>query len=151
MMQPPAFEFHRIPVGIDNCFLLRGGTTILIDAGAPGHAKEFMHGMDRLGISLREIDLIRVRGMAAPVAIYEAIDHYTADTFPNCDVVLDAFAQGLAHYRRRSWEEASACFHEALAANPFDGPSRVYFERCARYQEDPPPANWDGVWNMPVE
>ena len=58
MMQHPAFEFHRIPIGINNCFLLRGGTTILIDAGAPGHVKDFMHGMDRLGISLREIDLI---------------------------------------------------------------------------------------------
>lgn len=57
-MRHPSFEFHRIPVGIDNCYLLRGRTTILIDAGAPGHVKEFMRGMDRLGISLREIELI---------------------------------------------------------------------------------------------
>ena len=57
-MRRPPFEFHRLPVGIDNCYLLRGGSTILIDAGAPGHVKDFMHGMDRLGISLREIELI---------------------------------------------------------------------------------------------
>ncbi|HAX69143.1 MAG TPA: hypothetical protein DCY14_06035 [Anaerolineae bacterium] len=57
-MRHPSFEFHCIPVGIDNCYLLRGRTTILIDAGAPGHVKEFMRGMDRLGISLREIELI---------------------------------------------------------------------------------------------
>ena len=57
-MRRPPFEFHRLPVGIDNCYLLRGGSTILIDAGAPGHVKDFMRGMDRLGISLREIELI---------------------------------------------------------------------------------------------
>ena len=57
-MRRPSYQFHRIPVGIDNCYLLVGQTTILIDAGAPGHVKDFMHGMDRLGVSLREIDLI---------------------------------------------------------------------------------------------
>ena len=31
-MRHPSFEFHCIPVGIDNCYLLRGRTTILIDA-----------------------------------------------------------------------------------------------------------------------
>ena len=31
-----SFSFHRIPVGIDNCFLLRGERTILVDSGAPG-------------------------------------------------------------------------------------------------------------------
>lgn len=57
-MRRPSFEIHRIPVGIDNCYLLRGRTTILIDAGAPGHVKDFMRGMVRLGISLRQIELI---------------------------------------------------------------------------------------------
>jgi len=57
-MKRPAYKFHRIPVGIDNCYLLRGRTTVLIDAGAPGHVKDFMRGMDRLGISLRQIELI---------------------------------------------------------------------------------------------
>lgn len=53
-----AFHFHRIPVGITNCYLLCGEKTILIDGGAPGHVDHFMRGMERVGISPRDIDLI---------------------------------------------------------------------------------------------
>jgi hydroxyacylglutathione hydrolase len=57
-MTRSAFHFHRIPVGITNCYLLCGEKTILIDGGAPGHVKNFMLGTARVGISLRDIDLI---------------------------------------------------------------------------------------------
>jgi len=53
-----AFHFHRIPVGITNCYLLVGEKIILIDGGAPGHVQDFMQGMDEIGISPRDIDLI---------------------------------------------------------------------------------------------
>ena len=52
------FSFHRIPVGICNCYLLRGERTILIDAGAQGSVKAFSRGMSRLGVDPREISLI---------------------------------------------------------------------------------------------
>ncbi|MEP7133564.1 MAG: MBL fold metallo-hydrolase [Chloroflexota bacterium] len=53
-----SFQFHRIPVGIDNCYLLCGEKIILIDGGAPGHVQDFMRGMERIGIAPRDIDLI---------------------------------------------------------------------------------------------
>lgn len=52
------FTFHRIPVGIDNCFLLRGERTILIDGGAEGNVKAFLKGMNQLGVDPKEITLI---------------------------------------------------------------------------------------------
>lgn len=52
------FTFHRIPVGICNCYLLRGERTILIDAGAQGSVKAFSHGMSQLGVDPKEISLI---------------------------------------------------------------------------------------------
>jgi hydroxyacylglutathione hydrolase len=58
MTVPPAFSFHRIPVGIDNCYLLCGGRKILIDGGAPGHVEDFRGGLARLGIAAGEIDVI---------------------------------------------------------------------------------------------
>ncbi len=52
------FTFHRIPVGICNCYLLRGERTVLIDAGAQGFAKGFRRGLHKLNIDPREISLI---------------------------------------------------------------------------------------------
>ena len=96
----------------------------------------------------REIDLIRVRGRTMPVAIYEAIGHHTAESFPNRDTVLGAFDAGIRHYRRRDWFGAERHFREALAGNPGDAPTKVYLERCQYYRQHPPPDDWDGVWAM---
>ncbi len=98
---------------------------------------------------VREIDLIRVRGRDMPVAIYEALGHYSEDSFPRREEALAAFSEGLLRYRQRDWAGAEHCFSEALAANPQDGPSKIYFERCRIYRSTPPPTAWDGVWTMP--
>jgi adenylate cyclase len=97
----------------------------------------------------REIDLIRVRGREMPVAIYEALGHHTDESFPHCAEALGAFSEGLVLYRQREWARAERCFLQALAANPADGPSRIYLERCGIYRDAPPPREWDGVWTMP--
>jgi hydroxyacylglutathione hydrolase len=52
------FSFHRIPVGICNCFLLRGERTILIDAGALGGMPAFVSRMKELRVDPKQIDLI---------------------------------------------------------------------------------------------
>jgi adenylate cyclase len=96
----------------------------------------------------REIDLIRVRGRSTPVAIYEALGHHSEDSFPHRQEALDAFGAGLRHYRRRDWFGAERHFREALAANPGDGPTRIYLDRSQFYRHTPPPDDWDGVWEM---
>ncbi len=53
-----AFSFHRIPVGIDNCFLLRGERTILIDGGAWGGSPSFKARLKELSVDPKEIELI---------------------------------------------------------------------------------------------
>ena len=52
------FTFHRIPVGIDNCFLLRGERTVLVDSGAPGGLPAFERGLKKLGVAPKQIELI---------------------------------------------------------------------------------------------
>ena len=102
----------------------------------------------RRPVRMRELDLIRVRGMQAPVAICEVLEHHTTDSFPHLDEVIFAFAEAMAHYRNRSWDRAAALFGQALAACPDDRPSRLYLERCRIYARNPPPADWDGVWTL---
>jgi len=104
----------------------------------------------RLGSAarLRDLDLIRVRGMQTPVAIYEVLGHHGDESFPRMEEVLQAFAEGLASYRKREWERAAKRFGEAVSACPGDRPSRLYLERCEVYRRQPPPSTWDGVWSI---
>ncbi len=99
-------------------------------------------------LRLRELDLIRARGMQKPVAICEVLEHHTAESFPHLDEVIFAFAEAVAHYRNRSWERAAVLFADILKACPSDRPSQLYLERCEIYRKNPPLADWDGVWAL---
>jgi adenylate cyclase len=116
------------------------GTSVLICETTAGRLKQ--------PVKLRELDLIRVRGRNMPVSIYEVLEHHTRETFPNLDVVVPAFAEGVAQYRKRRWDRAAAHFGEALSACPADRPSRLYLDRCEIYRSEPPGADWDGVWTV---
>ena len=97
---------------------------------------------------LREVDLIRVLGKARPVAVFEALGYHTEESFPHLSETLGEFGQGLEEYRRREWRAAVAHFEAALRANPDDAPSKIYVNRCLQNSEKPPPADWDGVWEL---
>jgi len=98
--------------------------------------------------AVREIDWITVRGQDKPVAVFQALDHHTTETFPNMADVVGTYDRGLSLYRDRDWTGAIGCFEKALAAHPDDRPSQIYIERCRHNMEKPPPENWDGVWRM---
>ena len=102
-------------------------------------------------VRMRELDLIRVRGMQRPVSLSEVLEHHTTDTFPHMDEVIFAFAEAVAHYRDRNWDQAIRLFKEVIRANPADRPSSLYLERCEIYRKTPPPANWDGVWSLKTD
>jgi adenylate cyclase len=95
---------------------------------------------------LREIDLMRVKGKDQPVAIYEAMDHYTKEGFPVMDGVLEAYRCGLERYRSRDWRGGVQFFEAALALHAGDRPSQIYLERCRQFAAEPPPEDWNGVW-----
>lgn len=52
------FTFHRIPVGICNCYLLRGEKTVLVDGGAWGGFPAFQKRLRDLNVDPKEIELI---------------------------------------------------------------------------------------------
>ena len=97
---------------------------------------------------LREIDLMRVKGKDAPVAVYESMGYLTEETFPNLAPAVARYAEGIRHYRAREFKDALQCFKETLVLNPGDKPSRLYVERAEHFIASPPPDDWDGVWTM---
>lgn len=62
--------------------------------------------------------------------------------------VLDFFSEGRKQYKLMEFENALQLFQKALDADPEDGPSKVYAERCRLLSQNPPPEDWDGVFVM---
>ncbi|MBP7604868.1 MAG: tetratricopeptide repeat protein [Spirochaetes bacterium] len=62
--------------------------------------------------------------------------------------VLNHYNAGLAAYKQRKWDEAIKAFELALRIDPEDGPAALYLDRSRKYRENPPPADWDGVFVM---
>lgn len=67
---------------------------------------------------------------------------------PKMQEVLDFYNKGLQLYKERKFKDAKLQFQKALEIEPDDGPSQLYIERCDDYIAEPPPEDWDGVYNM---
>lgn len=94
---------------------------------------------------LRRLDRVAVKGKVEPVWIFEVME--TADgPFPDHrNRMVQEYEAGLEHYAARRWSEARSSFERALEFDPSDGPSALYRERTLRFQETPPPDDWDMV------
>jgi class 3 adenylate cyclase len=98
-------------------------------------------------LEFREIDRVVAAGQSHPQVIFELIGRKGEST-PNRDLLRARYADGLMAYRAGRFEEAQAAFKAALDAVPGDGPSTALLSRIAAFQNDPPPAGWDGAWHM---
>ncbi|WP_375314484.1 adenylate/guanylate cyclase domain-containing protein [Bradyrhizobium sp. A5] len=96
---------------------------------------------------LREIDRLTVAGQSVPQAIFEVMSKAHGLSVPQ-ESLRARYAEGLAAYRARRFDEARAAFNAALEAVPGDGPSRTLLARIAQFETDPPDLAWDGAWRM---
>jgi Tfp pilus assembly protein PilF len=62
--------------------------------------------------------------------------------------VLELYNKGLDCYKKKEFGPAKELFRQALEVRPDDGPSKLYLERCELLIQNPPPADWDGVFTM---
>jgi len=116
------------------------GSNILISEGTKAQLKE--------SYTLREADLIRVKGKTEPVAIFEVLDHHDAESFPNLAEAVPLFRKGYSLYHDGDFAGAEKTFSECLALNPNDRTAKLYVDRCAHFITTPPEGEWDGVWTM---
>ncbi len=93
----------------------------------------------------RELDLVKVKGKNEPVAIYEPIG-------PNGEVdkavleELEMFHQALKMYRKQDWDQAELQLNNLQRMFPDCKLYQVYVERVAYFRNNPPGADWDGVF-----
>ena len=62
--------------------------------------------------------------------------------------LLECFAEGRKYYKLMKFENARDAFAKALTIDAEDGPSKQYFARCEEFIRNPPPEDWDGVYEM---
>jgi len=94
--------------------------------------------------TFRELDLVRVKGKHEPVAIFEPLGP-AAEIARDAAAALDQYADALRDYRDKNWDVAERGFENlqkltgALLYN-------VYLDRIKRFRQNPPPEDWDGVF-----
>jgi adenylate cyclase len=93
----------------------------------------------------RFLDLVAVKGRAEPLAVYEVVERRDlVDAVTGA--TLSIYHQGIELYRARQWEEAAARFQQVLSQWTEDGPARLYLRRAVALRDNPPPADWNGVY-----
>jgi adenylate cyclase len=108
---------------------------------------EFTYHHVENAIVERELDEVRVKGKYEPVKIYEVMGR-PGKVSENTKKLRDEFAQGLVYYRKRDWDQAIRQFQHALQIVPLDAPSQLYVDRCVMHKQNPPPDDWDGVFEL---
>ncbi len=96
----------------------------------------------------REIDCVRVKGKQQPVVVYELLCRRTEDAGGRAAHVAGAFTQAFMAYRRRRFADAIAAL-EAVQTNHGGGDPAIdrFVARCRALAAEPPPDDWDGVYD----
>jgi class 3 adenylate cyclase len=98
-------------------------------------------------IETRELDRLVVVGQNHSETVFEIMAG-KGDLTPAQITLRHRFAEGLAAYRARRWDEARAAFRAALTAIPNDEPSKIFIKRVDDFAANPPATAWDGAWHF---
>ncbi|MBX3019437.1 MAG: adenylate/guanylate cyclase domain-containing protein [Bdellovibrionaceae bacterium] len=114
------------------------GTRIIISEFTRSELGESFH--------VREVDWVKVKGKAKPVRIFELVGE---GALPNDQAeAIKHFCTGFEKYHAMQFELAKFDFECALRIIPDDEPAKLYVERCEDFIQNPPGADWDGVYTM---
>ncbi len=101
-------------------------------------------------IAFMELDRVRVKGRATPVAIStplglrEGLDKGLRQE-------AGRHAAALAAYRAQRWDDAESGFFGIFQSSAWSGGkavSRLFLDRIAHFRSAPPAADWDGVFTF---
>jgi adenylate cyclase len=117
------------------------GTKLLV-------TEEVVAGLDDL--LTRPLGSFLLAGKSAAVRIHELLGR-NEEASPDQRRLCSAFAEALAAFHARHWDEAAARWSALLQSFPNDGASRFYLQRVPQFAAEAPAegaAEWDGVVRM---
>lgn len=131
------------------------GDTVNLAARLEGTAKYY--GVDNLvsesvyyatcdDFIYRELDRIRVVGKVIAITVYQLLASAQVGLDEESAALQRLFAEGLQAYRARRWQDAIALFADLCQRFPDDRPSQIYLQRVRQYASEPPPVEWDTIF-----
>ncbi len=115
------------------------GTHIMVSEATHEKVKDFF--------AMRELDIIKVVGKNQSIKVYELLN-LKGELVPAAAQLLDWYNEGINLYHQRKFAQALEQFEKILKVYSQDEPSKLYKQRCEVLRDFPPPANWDGVFEM---
>ena len=101
---------------------------------------------------VRELDFITVKGKTEPVKIYELVGikegPLAKELDPEQQELINAYHEGRECYLNRNFEEAMSKFGRVLELDRNNKAADLHTDRCLHFLQEPPPADWDGVWRL---
>ena len=94
---------------------------------------------------IREIDLVRVKGIEEPVYIYEVFDNDPDEIREAKYATREKFANALAAYRAGDFRGARILFESCAEGCPQDTVSHFFVRRCDQLVISPPGQGWRGI------
>jgi adenylate cyclase len=98
-------------------------------------------------IEARPIGLLRVQGKREPVFGYELLGQ-VGQLDPLRGKWMEIYKEGFKAYQDRRFDRAKERFEQVLSLDPMDGPAKVFLECASKYVIDPPPLDWNGVFEL---
>lgn len=97
--------------------------------------------------ALLELDLIAVKGKNTATRIYALLGDDVVAQSESFRTLLERHEEMLRTYRAQQWDRAIELGHECAVLNPeLEYYYDLYHRRIDHYVEDPPPADWDGLF-----
>jgi adenylate cyclase len=138
-------EYTAIGDGVNLASRLEGATK---QYAARVMVSEFTHAKVADRFHFRELDNLQVKGKTRGVRVYEVLGHAARPLSPETSRMLETYVPALELYKAARFKEALPAFEAGRAAWPKDKVFALYVDRCRHFIEQPPPADWNGVWEM---
>jgi len=96
----------------------------------------------------REIDCIRVVGKKLGVRVYELLGEREGGKTRFDREFLETYDAAMSAFRERNWSVAATLFGKCVELRPEDTPSNIQYGRAQGFVMNPPPAEWNGVFEL---
>ena len=94
----------------------------------------------------RKLDVVRVKGKKKPILIYELVSKKGKINKKQIDFIK-LYEDSIKLYFEKKWKTAIKSFQAALNIMD-DVASNEFIRRCQEFSKNPPPNDWDGVWEI---
>ncbi len=93
----------------------------------------------------RELDHVRVKGKDKPIAIYQPVG-LAGEVSKAMQDEIKLFHEVRRLYRQQDWDQAELQLTNLQRMSPDTTLYGIYIERIGYFRNNPPPADWDGVF-----